>query len=128
MGFFRKYRLQIKVPNAITIVYFPDKVRFIGEAQDIALFAEKFRQLSKFNDGDLCKLDKLTLKVSNYITLDIHKEHWIELPPDAWNILASKFLDVVDGYEDNPFDFNDCGYTDKLLFDIGIEVTDLPQK
>ena len=29
-------------------------------------------------------------------------------------------------YEDNPFDFNDCGYTDKNPFDIGVEVTDLP--
>ncbi len=39
--------------------------------------------------------------------------------------MGSKFNEVPYEYED-PFDFNDCGYTEKNPFDIGVEVTDLP--
>lgn len=40
--------------------------------------------------------------------------------------MGSKFNEVPYEYEDNPFGFNDCGYTDKNPFDIGVEVLDLP--
>ena len=42
--------------------------------------------------------------------------------------MASKFLEVLDGYEENPFHFNSCGYTDKLPLDIGVDVTDLEKR
>ena len=120
------YNLKIKVPLGIDIDYHSDKVRFKGTKTDISNFAEELRKISKLKDGQLCKLDKLTLKVSNYITSDQNKEFWVELPDHAWNIMASKFQDVVEQFDDNPFDFNDCGYTNRTPFDIGIEITDLP--
>ncbi len=40
--------------------------------------------------------------------------------------MGCKFNEVPIEYEDNPFDFNDCGFTNKIPFDIGVEVTDLP--
>ena len=127
MGHFRpSYQLKIKVPTSVEIEYLKDKVRFKGSKASISDFAEELRKISKLEDGQLCKLDKLTLKVSDYITADQDKVNWIELPDHAWNILASKFQDVVEGFDSNPFDFNDCGYTNPIPYDIGIEITDLP--
>lgn len=127
MNIFRNtYKLKIKLPNNIRAVYYDDKVRFIGPSDVLSNFAEEIRKVSKFKDGELCKLDKLTLKVSEYITTDQYNKFWIELPDHAWNIMASKFQDVIEGFDENPFDFNECGYTDQIPFDIGIEVTDLP--
>jgi hypothetical protein len=40
------------------------------------------------------------------------KDDIYELPAGAWDIMASKFMDVLEGYDDNPFDFND---THKLV-------------
>jgi hypothetical protein len=55
-------------------------------------------------------------------------EHRIALPADAWNIMASKFMEVAYGLEDSPFDFNDCGYlTPRLKRDLGIEMIGNPQ-
>lgn len=122
----QKFDLEIVVPANNEVVHLQDKVRFRGTKGDIAQFAKEFYRLRALNDGQLCKLDKYTLKVSDYITPDRKKENWIELPDHAWGIMASKFIEVPCGYEDNPFDFNDCGYTDKNPFDIGVEVTDLP--
>lgn len=122
----QKFDLEIKVPKSIEIVHMDDKVRFRGTKDDISKFANEFYRLTELSDGHICKLDKYTLKVSDYITPDREKENWIELPNHAWGIMGSKFNEVPYGYEDNPFDFNDCGYTDKNPFDIGVEVTDLP--
>lgn len=73
----------------------------------------------------LVQLDKVELKVSDEITLRYNDANYIEMPQQAWGILASKFQDVVEGFEENPFDFNDCGYLyPKLSFDIGIEIVD----
>lgn len=120
------FHLEIKVSASIEIVHMDDKVRFLGTKEDISKFAKEFYKLKKLNDGQLCKLDKYTLKVSDYITPDREKENWIELPNHAWGIMGSKFNEVANEYEDNPFDFNDCGYTDKNPYDIGVEVIDLP--
>lgn len=122
----QKFDLEIKVPTSIEIVHMDDKVRLRGTKDDISKFAKEFYRLKELSDGQLCKLDKYTLKVSDYITPDREKENWIELPNHAWGIIGSKFNEVPYEYEDNPFDFNDCGYTDKYPFDIGVEVTDLP--
>ena len=119
------YVLVIKVPPDIEVVHMENKVRFRGTRDSISKFSEEFYGLGPLRDGLLCKLDKYTLKVSDLVTTDRHKKNWIELPRHAWTVLGSKFNEVSSGYEDNPFDFNDCGYTDKIPFDIGIEVTDL---
>lgn len=106
--------------------WFANKVRFIGTKNDLYDFLREFRKLKEFKDGSLVKLDSLTLKISEGITEDRNKKYWIELPDHAWGIMSSKFYDVWEGYDENPFDFNDCGYTDKNPFDIGVEITDLP--
>ena len=126
MKIFSKYKDEIKIPKGVKTEWFADKVRFIGTKNDLYDFLREFRKLKEFKDGSLVKLDSLTLKVSEYITEDRNREHWIELPDHAWGIMSSKFYDVWEGYDENPFDFNDCGYTDKNPFDIGIEITDLP--
>ena len=51
----------------------------------------------------------------------------VVLPPDAWNIVASKFSDVVSGREDSPFYFGDCGYlSPRPEPDVGIELVGTP--
>lgn len=122
----QNFQLEIIVPINIEINIMPDKVRFVGTKDQIADFALQFNRLKELKEGQLCKLDRFTLKVSEYITSDQNKLNWIELPNHAWGIMASKFYEVANEYEDNPFNFNDCGYTDKIPFDVGVEVTDLP--
>lgn len=120
------FDLEITVPETIKIVPMGDKVRFHGKKEDISQFAMEFYKLRELADGQLCKLGDYVLKVSNYITEDREKKNWIELPAGAWTVMGSKFREVAYEDEDNPFDFNDCGFTNKNPFDIGVEVTDLP--
>jgi hypothetical protein len=41
----------------------------------------------------------------------------------AWNIAASKFIEVATGREKSPFDFGDCGYLrPRPDVDIGVEL------
>ena len=122
----REFAFEIKVPPSIEIVHMENKVRFRGTKEDISKFAQEFHRLEKLKDGQICKLDKYTLKVSEYITLESNRVNWIELPAKAWLIMGCKFNEVPYEYEDNPLDFNDCGFINKIPFDIGVEVTDLP--
>ena len=122
----QEFALEIIVPTDIEIVHMDNKVRFRGTKESISNFSEEFYKIRDLRNGQLCKLDKYTLKVSDKITSDREKKNWIELPDRAWGIMASKFNEVPNKHEDNPFDFNDCGYTDRNPFDIGVEVTDLP--
>ena len=126
MTIFSKYEYEIKIPKGVKTEWFDNKVRFIGTKNDLYDFLGEFRKLKEYKDGSLVKLDSLTLKVSEHITEDRNKKHWIELHDHAWVIMSSKFYDVWAGYDANPFDFNDCGYTIENPFDIGIEITDLP--
>ncbi|HBS11303.1 MAG TPA: hypothetical protein DEO36_01995 [Flavobacteriaceae bacterium] len=121
-----KIKFEIQIPVGIEQEWFQNKVRFVGEKEKIYKLSREFIRLKELKSGDKVKLGKLTLKVSDYITSDRKKTNWIELPNHAWGIMSSKFYDVWEGYDDNPFDFNDCGYIDKIPFDIGIEITDLP--
>jgi hypothetical protein len=121
-----KPALELQIPAGIEIVHMDDKVRFRGTQEDIIRFSRQFYKLKELKDGQYCSLDKYTLKISDYITPDREKENWIELPNHAWGVMGSKFIEVACGDEFNPFDFNDCCYTDKNPFDIGVEVTDLP--
>lgn len=122
----QKFGIEITVPTSIEIIHMEDKVRFRGTKEDISKFAKEFYRLKELDAGQLCKLGKYTLKISDYLTPDREKKNWIELPNLAWGIMGSKFNEVTYEDEDNPFDFNDCGYTNKNPFDIGVEVTDLP--
>ena len=121
-----KFDLEIIIPQNIETVHTHNKVRFRGGKEVISLFAGEFYKLKDLSEGQLCKLGNYFLKVSSYLTEDRNKENWIELPSDAWGIMGSKFKEVTYEWEDNPFDFNDCAYTDKNPFDIGVEVMDLP--
>lgn len=120
----RTFAFEIIVPNTIEIIHMNDKVRFRGKREDISSFAKQFYQLKELRDGQLCKLDKYVLKVSDLKTEDSYRKNWIELPGSTWAIIASKFREVPE-FESSPFDFNDCGYI-KMRFDIGVEVTDQP--
>jgi hypothetical protein len=60
---------------------------------------------------------------------DPHRRGRIALPPNAWNILASKFAEVATGWEESPFDFGDCGYLHpRPEPDLGVELVGEPEK
>lgn len=121
-----KFDLELVVPQAIEIFHTNNKIRLRGNKEDIRQLAREFYKLKELKDGQLCKLGNYILKVSDYLTEDREKERWIELPALAWGVMGSKFMEVTYEEEDNPFDFNDCSYTDRNPFDLGIEVMDLP--
>lgn len=51
----------------------------------------------------------------------------VVLPPDSWGIVASKFAEVVGGWEESPFYFGECGYlSPRPEPDIGIELVGTP--
>jgi len=120
-----KITLRITLPRGIRIDRLEDKITFIGTTEEISKFAQEIRKTASLRDGALASIDKYIFKVSGYRTDDSFRENWIELPGRGWGVMASKFLEVVEKYEENPFWFNSCGYTDKLPLDIGVEVTDL---
>ncbi len=125
MGLFSKYKLKIDLPKGMSSRIADDKIRFIGTTNSLTYLAHEIRKLNLLENGDLIKLDKVDLKVSDEITNFTNDKKMIEMPRQAWNIFASKILEVVDGYEDSPFDFNDCGYlSPRLDFDIGVELID----
>jgi hypothetical protein len=120
-----KTTLKLTLPKGLRVEHFDKKIKLIGTKDEISSFVQELRKVSRLNDGQLAKLNKYVLKVSDYMTEDRFRSDWIELPGRGWGVMASKFSEVVDGREDNPFYFNSCGYTDKLPLDIGVEVTDL---
>lgn len=102
-----------------------DKVLFIGNSKNLIELAKSIRGISQFSVGDVVCLDNIILRVSDEITHFMHEKNTIEMPNHAWSIFASKILEVVDGIEDSPFYFNNCGYLyPRLTFDIGIELKD----
>lgn len=121
-----KYAFEFIIPEAVIIEHLENKVRFKGSKVDIETFSRQFYRMKVLKDDELCRLGDYVLKVSTYKTDDGLRKNWIELPNHAWSIMGSKFIEVACEDEDNPFDFNDCCYTDKLPFDIGVEVLDLP--
>lgn len=123
MRLFSKYRLRIDLPKGMMSHIEDDKVRFIGTTNNLTELAKELRRLSEFENGDLIKLDRFDLKVSEEKTTYIGDKKTIEMPTQAWNIFASKIIEVVNGYEESPFFFNDCGYLyPRLDFDIGVEL------
>ncbi|WP_228450720.1 hypothetical protein [Chryseolinea soli] len=123
-----KITLRVTLPKGLNIEHSEEKVTFIGTTDEISAFAHEIRKIAKFKDGALVSVDRYIFKVSDYKTEDGFRNNWIELPGRGWGVMSSKFLEVVEGYEENPFWFNSCGYTDKLPLDIGVEVTDLKKE
>lgn len=125
--FFRKNKiaLTVSLPKDLIIERLENKITVTGTKNEISKFAEAIREVSKLRDGRLAKAGDYYFKVSEYMTEDRFRRNWIELPGQGWNVMASKFLEVVNQHEENPFYFNDCGYTDKLPLDIGVKVIDL---
>ncbi|WP_439185900.1 hypothetical protein [Carboxylicivirga taeanensis] len=125
MRLFSKYKLRIDLPKGMSSRIDDNKIRFIGTSNNLIELAHEIRKLNLMENGDFIKLDKVDLRVSDEITNFINDKKLIEMPRQALNIFASKILEVVDGYEDSPFDFNDCGYlSPRLDFDIGVELID----
>jgi hypothetical protein len=117
--------MKIELPVGVTSKLYPDKIRFIGDKDSISVFAERIRNLKDLKTGALVKLGEIKVGVSEEITYRFFEKNFVEMPGHAWNIFASKIQDVVEGFEENPFDFNDCGYLyPKLQFDIGVEITE----
>jgi hypothetical protein len=117
---------EIRIPRTIKTIHLKDKVRFHGKNEVMIRFVKQFYKLSELPDNSTYRLGDYTVKVSKYVTADRERESWIELPPAAWRMMASKFLEVSIGMENNPFDFSNCGFIDGMPLDIGIEITDLP--
>jgi hypothetical protein len=122
-----KNALKFTLPSGLRIERFDYKIKLIGTKDEVSSFVHELRKVSRLSDGQLARLENYILKVSDYMTEDRFKSDWIELPGRGWGVMASKFLEVVDGRENNPFYFNSCGYTDNLPIDIGVEVTDLKE-
>ncbi len=125
--FFRGNKIVLKIilSKRIRVDRQKDRITFIGTRDDILTFAAEIRKISRLNDGELAKVGCYFFKLSNFITADQFRENWVELSGLGWNVMASKFSEVVYGYEQNPFYFNDCGFTTKLPLDIGVKVIDL---
>lgn len=122
-----KIALQLTLPKGLKIDRLDDRIKFTGTAYEISKLAGEIRKISHLNDGQLAKVGNYIFKVSDYMTEDRFKTNWVELPKQGWNVMASKFLEVTDRYEENPFNFNSCGFTDKITLDIEVEVTDLDE-
>jgi len=120
-----KISLRLNLPKTIKSIHTDEKLKFIGTKGDIVILIKEIRKIALLKEGQLAKLRNYTLKVSDHRTEDRFKENWIEFPAWVWAIMASKFLEVTEGLEENPFYFNSCGCTDESPLDIGVEVSDL---
>jgi len=117
----------IETPSEVQIVQGPSGPRFRGPALPLRALAESLRSLSIAPLGLVCHIGSIEL----YVTNDPHDSHAqgrIALPRDAWNILASKFVEVTAGWEESPFDFGDCGFLHpRPNPDLGIELVGEPK-
>lgn len=116
-----------RIPDGVEIVAGEKGPVFRGPAT--ALFpavTEFLRQLSHMPVGRRVRVGKFVLCSSNEIPV-IPDPLVVVLPPDAWNIVASKFAEVVGGWEESPFYFGDCGYLSHCPEpDVGIELVGTP--
>ena len=115
-----------KLPKDIEVIEFQDRLRFKGTANQIDQLALEIQQLSTLKNDQKVKLGDYSFVISDIVPI-LPKRGIIQLPNHAWNIMASKFSEVANNWEDSPFDFNDCGYINpKLDFDIGVELIGEP--
>ena len=115
-----------KLPKGIEVIELQDRLRFKGTAHQIDQLANEIRQLSTLKNDQKVKLADYSFITSDLVPT-LSKSGTIQLPNHAWNIMASKFSEVANNWEDSPFYFNDCGYINpKLDFDIGVELVGEP--
>lgn len=100
---------RVPLPDDVKIVQGPHGPRFLGPAIPLRKLADSLRLFKDAPAGFVCKVGSLELYVTNGPD-DPHARGRVALPGRAWNILASKFIEVTSGWEDSPFDFGDCGY------------------
>ena len=114
------------LPKGIEVVEHQDGLIFKGSAEQIDQLADEIRQLSTLKNNEKVKFGQYRFIISDFIPATQNKGT-VQLPNHAWNIMASKFSEVANSWEDSPFNFNDCGYINpKLEFDIGVELVGQP--
>ena len=116
----------LELPPGVEIVAGPNGSRFRGAALPLRRVAEMLRELSTAPSGLVCRVGSITVYVTN--DPDDPAAHGrVALPDHAWKVLASKFTEVTEGWEESPFDFADCGYLyPKPDPDLGIELVGGP--
>lgn len=116
-----------QLPKGIEVIEHHDGLTFKGTAEQIDQLANKIRHLSTLKNNDKIKFGKYCFIISDFVPTT-PKRGTVQLPSHAWNIMASKFSEVANSWEDSPFNFNDCGYINpRLNFDIGVELVGEPK-
>ena len=82
-------------------------IRFRGTAHHIKEFASDLRSISALPPGDFAILGTWRLMLSNESSAS---QQVVAMPAAAWNVCASKFMEVATGREESPFDFGSCGF------------------
>ncbi len=114
--------MKLSLPKGLVLDELEDKFRFRGTADQIQELSKELRRMQNLSHGQKCRLEKLTFIISDEVPAFADK-FTIQLPKQAWNIMASKFSEVANSWEESPFDFNDCGYlSPKLEIDLGVEL------
>lgn len=117
---------KIPLPEGIEIVQGPRGARFKGPAGPLCELADQLRSLRDAPAGYMCSVGSVTLCVTEFVP-QVDPQSPVSMPARAWNILASKFIEVATGWEDSPFDFGDCGYLSPPPNpDLGVELVGDP--
>lgn len=118
----------INLPPGVEVVQGPNGPRFRGPALALRKLASSLRTLRAAPLGLVCRIGSVELYVTDDPN-DSHQKGRIALPRDAWNILASKFIEVTAGLEVSPFDFSDSGYLHyRSELDLGVELVGKPER
>lgn len=111
-----------KLPPGMELIELSDGLRFKGTADQIETLASEIRKISNLKEGESLSMGKYVFIVSETIH-EPEQTNIIQLPKDAWKIMASKFNEVAYDWEESPFDFNSCGYIrPRISFDLGVEL------
>ena len=103
-----------------------DRLTFRGTAEQIDQLANEIRQLSNLKNNEKVIFGQYRFIISDLVPTTPNKGT-VQLPNHAWNIMASKFSEVANSWEESPFNFNDCEYINpKLEFDLGVELVGQP--
>jgi hypothetical protein len=122
----RKKKMRIEIPSGANLMRHDGGLRIRGTAAQIIEVSNQIRKLRELPIGGFAQLDDFELTVADRPS-SFNKR--IAMPADAWNIMASKFIEVATGWEESPLDFNDCGYLyPRLDTDLGVELVGEPKK
>lgn len=118
----------LELPAGIEVLQKPSGLRFRGTARALLLWSDRLRTLRDSPVGTRVPVADWELVVAAVPPAE-RPRRAIHLPPDAWNIAASKFAEVATGWESSPFDFRDCGYLSPPPDpDIGVELVGEPER